>query len=86
MWLTLKFVAATIVFVNVVGFALAYLVTSGVRGQNFFRTSIFTPNLIGGLVLGYIWKFIFVQSLPIVGEKLGIGLLHSGWLGGSRCS
>jgi raffinose/stachyose/melibiose transport system permease protein len=81
MWLTLKFVAATIVFVNVVGFALAYLVTSGVKAQNFFRTAIFTPNLIGGLVLGYIWKFIFIQSLPTVGEKLGIEMLELGWLG-----
>lgn len=81
MWLTLKFVAATIVSVNVVGFALAYLVTSGVKGQNFFRTAIFTPNLIGGLVLGYIWKFIFIQSLPNIGEKLNIEMLALGWLG-----
>lgn len=81
MWLTLKFVAATIVLVNVVGFALAYLVTSGLKAQNFFRTAIFTPNLIGGLVLGYIWKFIFIQSLPDIGEKLGIEMLRLGWLG-----
>lgn len=81
MWLTLKFVAATIVFVNVIGFALAYLVTSGVKGQNFFRTAIFTPNLIGGLVLGYIWKFIFIQSLPDIGERLNIEMLALGWLG-----
>lgn len=81
MWLTLKFVGATILFVNVVGFALAYLVTSGIKAQNFFRTAIFTPNLIGGLVLGYIWKFIFIQSLPNIGEKLGIEMLRLGWLG-----
>lgn len=81
MWLTLKYVGATIVFVNVVGFGLAYLVTSGVRGQNFFRTAIFTPNLIGGLVLGYIWKFIFIQTLPNVGQSLGIEALRLGWLG-----
>jgi raffinose/stachyose/melibiose transport system permease protein len=81
MWLTIKYVAATIVLVNVLGFSLAYLVTSGVKGQNFFRTAIFTPNLIGGLVLGYIWQFIFVQSLPTVGEKLGMELFRLGWLG-----
>ncbi|RAV04733.1 carbohydrate ABC transporter permease [Paenibacillus sp. YN15] len=81
MWLTIKYVAATIVFVNLIGFALAYLVTSGVKGQNFFRTAIFTPNLIGGLVLGYIWKFIFIQSLPNIGQKLNIEMLALGWLG-----
>ncbi|CAM3665205.1 sugar ABC transporter permease [Cohnella lubricantis] len=81
MWLTIKYVGATVVLVNVVGFALSYLVTSGLRGQNFFRTAYFTPNLIGGLVLGYIWQFIFVQSLPSIGEKLGIEWLRLGWLG-----
>lgn len=81
MWLTVKYVGATVVLVNVVGFALSYLVTSGLRSQNFFRTSYFTPNLIGGLVLGYIWQFIFVQSLPTIGDKLGIEWLRLGWLG-----
>lgn len=81
MWLTIQYVGATIVFVNLIGFVLAYLVTSGVKGQNFFRTAIFTPNLIGGLVLGYIWKFIFIQSLPNIGEKLNIEMLALGWLG-----
>jgi raffinose/stachyose/melibiose transport system permease protein len=81
LWLTLKFVVATVFLVNIVGFGLAYLVTSGIRIQNSMRTAYFTPNLIGGLVLGYIWQFIFVQSLPAVGEKLGIQWLKLGWLG-----
>ncbi|WP_313999596.1 sugar ABC transporter permease [uncultured Paenibacillus sp.] len=84
MWLTIKYVGATIVLVNVIGFALAYLVTSGIRSQNFFRTALFTPNLIGGLLLGYIWQFIFVQSLPTIGEKFGIELLRLGWLGDEK--
>jgi raffinose/stachyose/melibiose transport system permease protein len=81
LWLTLKFVVATVFFVNLVGFGLAYLVTSGIRIQNSMRTAYFTPNLIGGLVLGYIWQFVFVQSLPAIGEKLGITWLKLGWLG-----
>lgn len=81
LWLTVKYVGATVVLVNVIGFALSYLVTSGLRSQNFFRTAYFTPNLIGGLVLGYIWQFIFVQSLPTIGEKLGSDWLRLGWLG-----
>jgi len=81
LWLTLKFVIATVFFVNLVGFGLAYLVTSGIKIQNSMRTAYFTPNLIGGLVLGYIWQFVFVQSLPALGEKLGITWLKLGWLG-----
>ncbi|WP_246942935.1 carbohydrate ABC transporter permease [Bacillus pinisoli] len=81
MWLTLKFVLATVFFVNIVGFGLAYLVTSGLRIQNSLRTAYFTPNLIGGLVLGYIWQFIFVQSLPAFGKRFGIEWLELGWLG-----
>lgn len=82
--LTLKYVLVSIFFVNGVGFGLAYLVTSGLRGQNFFRTALFTPNLIGGLVLGYIWQFIFVQTLPAIGKAFGIELLRLGWLGDEK--
>lgn len=84
MLVTAKYVLACILLVNILGFALAYLVTSGIKGQNFFRTSLFTPNLIGGLVLGYIWQFIFVQTLPALGKSLGIKILELGWLGDSR--
>lgn len=82
--LTVKYVLACLVLVNALGFAMAYLVTSGIRGQNFFRTSLFTPNLIGGLVLGYIWQFIFVQTLPTIGKSLGINILKLGWLGDAK--
>lgn len=81
MGLTVKYAVIAIIFVNALGFGMAYLVTSGIKGQNFFRTSLFTPNLIGGLVLGYIWQFIFVQTLPAIGKSLGIGILKLGWLG-----
>ncbi|WP_410513475.1 sugar ABC transporter permease [Paenibacillus sp. BR2-3] len=84
LWLTVKYVLATVIFINILGFILAFLVTSGVRMQNFFRTALFTPNLIGGLILGYIWQFIFVQSLPTIGEKFGIEVLRLGWLGDER--
>jgi raffinose/stachyose/melibiose transport system permease protein len=84
MGLTVKYVIYCIIFVNLIGFSLASLVTSGLKGQNFFRTSLFTPNLIGGLVLGYIWRFIFVSTLPAVGEKLQIELLRLGWLGDEK--
>jgi raffinose/stachyose/melibiose transport system permease protein len=84
MGLTLKYVVACMILVNALGFGLALLVTSGIKGQNFFRTSLFTPNLIGGLILGYIWQFVFVQTLPTIGQKFGIEILRLGWLGDEK--
>lgn len=80
-WLTIKYVILVVVLVNVVAFFLAYLVTSGIRGQNFFRTSFFTPNLIGGIVLGFIWQFVFNNVVTGLGGKLGISLFDTSWLG-----
>ena len=51
-----------VVLINIVAFALAYLVTMGIKGQNFFRAGFFVPNLIGGIVLGYVWKFVFNRA------------------------
>ena len=51
-----------VVLINILAFAMAYLVTSGVKGQNFFRAGFFVPNLIGGIVLGYVWKFVFNRA------------------------
>ena len=62
----------SVVFINVLAFALAYLVTSGVKGQNFFRAGFFVPNLIGGIVLGYIWKFVFNRAyVALVSALIG---------------
>ena len=61
MLLTLKYVLFSVLLVNLVAFLLAYMLTNGVKGQNFFRTGFFTPNLIGGVVLGFIWQFIFTK-------------------------
>lgn len=69
-----------VILVNVVAFILAYLVTSGVKGQNFFRAGFFIPNLIGGIVLGYIWKFVFNRAFVALGESLSIGALSTSWL------
>ena len=63
---TLIYSAFAVIFVNIVAFVLAYLVTSGVKGQNFFRAGFFIPNLIGGIVLGYIWQFIFSNVLTTI--------------------
>lgn len=77
---TLIYSLIAVVLVNVVAFILAYLVTSGVKGQNFFRAGFFVPNLIGGIVLGYIWKFVFNRAFVAIGESLSIDVLSTSWL------
>ena len=61
--ITFIFVALNMVLVNFVAFLLALLCTSGLKGGGFFRASYFLPNLIGGIVLGYIWQFVFNNVL-----------------------
>lgn len=61
--LTFLFVVFNMVLVNVIGFALALLCTSRLKGIGFFRAAYFLPNLIGGIVLGYVWQFVFNNVL-----------------------
>lgn len=73
-FLTFKYVFFVVIFVNVIAFGLAYLLTSGIKGENFLRAGFFTPNLIGGIVLGFIWNFVFNRVLPGLGSE---GILES---------
>ena len=77
---TLFYSVIAVILVNVVAFILAFLVTSGVKGQNFFRAGFFVPNLIGGIVLGYIWKFVFNRALVSIGSALGSATLSTSLL------
>lgn len=77
---TFKYVIATVVFTNLIAFIVAYILTSGIKGQNFFRSGFFTPNLIGGIVLGFIWQFVFSKILVDFGKVSGISILKSSWL------
>ena len=63
MLMTFIFVVINMILVNVIAFLLALLCTSGIKGDGFFRAAYFIPNLIGGIVLGYIWQFIFNNVL-----------------------
>ena len=78
--LTFKYVIVVVVLVNVIAFAIAYLLTRGIKGQNFFRAGFFTPNLIGGIVLGYIWQFVFSRVFVNIGESTGWSLFEVSWL------
>ena len=66
-----------VVLINILAFFLAYLVTSGVKGQNFFRSGFFVPNLIGGIVLGYVWKFVFNRAFVALGSAIAGGTAPS---------
>lgn len=72
-WETLNFTfgysIVVVVLVNVVGFLLALLVTVKLKSANVFRTMIFVPNLIGGVILGVIWQFIFNRALTNMAEQ-----------------
>lgn len=78
--LTFKYVIAVVVLVNVLAFAIAYLLTRGIKRQNFFRAGFFTPNLIGGIVLGYIWQFVFSRVFVNIGESTGWSFFEASWL------
>lgn len=58
LWFTLRFAVVSVVIINIAAFLLALLLTRGIKGTNLFRTVFFMPNLIGGIVLGYIWQLI----------------------------
>ena len=68
---TLLFTVLNIITVNVVAFIISLLVTSEIRGRNVYRAGFFVPNLIGGIVLGLVWQFIFSNILPTIGQTLG---------------
>lgn len=70
--LTFLFVVFNMIFVNVVGFALALLCTTKLKGVGFFRAAYFLPNLIGGIVLGYIWQFVFNNVLVQITKNWGM--------------
>ncbi len=58
LWFTVKFTVVSVISINLIAFALALSLTKGIKGTNLFRTVFFMPNLIGGIVLGYIWQVI----------------------------
>ena len=65
--------------VNAVAFATAMLVTQNIKGKNLFRSIFFMPNLVGGVLVGFAWQFIFCDVFDSIGELLGINWLCD-WL------
>ena len=76
---TAAFALVTIVIINVISFAIAYALTQKMRGSNVFRTVFFMPNLIGGVVLGYIWSMIFDAVLKQYSTYLTANPTYGFW-------
>ena len=77
---TFKFAIVSTIVTNVVSLILALGLNSKIKGKSALRGIYFIPNVLGGLVVGYIFSFIFTYILPTVGQKLGIGFLSSSML------
>lgn len=78
-WFSTKFTIVSVVLINIFAFALAYVLTRGIRGTNLFRTVFFMPNLIGGIVLGYIWLTIINGVLAKFGVTLTAAAKYGFW-------
>ena len=78
-WFTAVFTVVSVLFINVLAFAVAYVLTSGIRGANLFRTVFFMPNLIGGVILGYIWQLIFNGILQNYGTTIKLDSTYGFW-------
>lgn len=83
-WITTKYTVVAIILTNMVGFGLALLVTQMLKTRNILRTVFFLPNLIGGLLLGFVWQFIFVKGFASIGQITGISFFELPWLGDAK--
>ena len=79
LWFTVKFAAVAVITINVCGFILALLLTQKIRGTNIFRTVFFMPNLIGGIVLGYIWQSMINGVLSQIGVTMLMDPSYGYW-------
>ena len=76
---TVKFTIVSVVTINVFGFLMAYALTRGIKGTNLFRTVFFMPNLIGGIVLGYIWQLMINGVLARFGVTITTDAKYGFW-------
>ncbi|GIO84742.1 ABC transporter permease [Paenibacillus faecis] len=78
---TVRFTLLGVILTNLVGFFLAYFLTKPLKTRNVMRTVFFMPNVIGGLLLGFIWQFIFIKGFSTMGEMTGWSFFELPWLG-----
>lgn len=79
LWYTVAFTVVSVALINVLAFAVAMLLTKGIKGTNLFRTVFFMPNLIGGIVLGYIWQLLLNGILAQYQKTLTYNSAYGFW-------
>lgn len=78
---TTKFMLAAVVVSNLIGFGFALLLNAALKTKNILRTVFFIPNVIGGLLLGFIWQFIFIKGFASIGNVTDLAFFKLPWLG-----
>jgi raffinose/stachyose/melibiose transport system permease protein len=83
---TFTFSAAlvNVILVIVFGTLAATILTSRLPLRDYFRLAFYLPNIIGGIVLGFIWRYIFIHGFPAIGKAINIGFLKTPWLGDAQ--
>ncbi len=79
LWFTVKFTIVSVITINICSFFLAMMLTKALKGTAFFRTVFFMPNLIGGIVLGYIWNLLINSILGIFGVDITYSADYGFW-------
>lgn len=78
---TIIFSGLTVIFTNIIGLAFAFIVTQKGKFTNFMRGAFFFPNLIGGIILGFIWQFVFTQVFVFIGDTVpALSPVFNNWL------
>ncbi|MBB6636283.1 carbohydrate ABC transporter permease [Cohnella thailandensis] len=80
-WFTIKMTLVIALLMNLIGFGLAFLLTKKLRFRNLWRAVFFLPNVLGGLILGFLWNFIFTKVFEAIGEATNWPLFAIAWLG-----
>jgi raffinose/stachyose/melibiose transport system permease protein len=83
---TMRLAVAQVILTNLAGFLLALMLTQALKSRNVLRTLFFMPNVIGGLLLGFIWQFIFVKGFATLGDLTHLGFFQLPWLGDESTS
>ncbi|OXM82570.1 carbohydrate ABC transporter permease [Paenibacillus rigui] len=80
-WFTCRYAIVVVIISNVLGFMLAYFLTKPLKAKNWLRTVFFMPHVMGGVLLGFVWQFVFMQGFSAIGEVIPIDFFKYSWLG-----
>lgn len=84
LWITVIFSVLTVIIGNVLSLVLAFVIESGVKGKNAFRTFYFLPYVFALVIIGFVWKFIYTQWIPEAARALHLGFLNQDFLGNPK--